>query len=631
MTYNASLYSNTSLRARLAGTSNYTGISPPGNLYWEAGGLNLGMRNIPAPPTYSDTQQSNFTLTTPLDASLNSNFVNGLPVPANSARLTPGGLPHYNNAPTVLAALNHGHDGAHADGTDVPGHPRTMWNRHGPSYGLHQEYGAVGADNRFNASATKSVSCDHGMADIQGRRPLGAGLLSSGEQIHAMRSTTQERQPNIKHPEEIAVADPEFFNMSGGAPAYNSFTDDAYNTQSRTHLYKRKRMTGVLVNTNTGEMLETYEDEMPPPNTDKSMHPDQLRSTNPRLVAMQGGIDFNRPPRQKTEIQQNLPGADGGRNVWGDQLYEERRRKRLQEIAAADLWGNQGGNYSIEPIYDGRPTGFVGHQNMVRFNPYAPPTQRGRDDIAWRAPMDAESVGERTMAHTTIHKLDVTPCSRKPMAAVPSLGGLTRAQEEQLRPFLKEVLAVPRPTLNATSSVPEQYVRVYELDLPDTMRSETEGSVVPGAIFAIQNGSSGEMVFAYEHDLPDTMRAVLEGDAAHTGSVGGGWQSMARQTQDHDLPDPLRGTQTQFQWVSPTQVPNDGQTHSPFDGFTVQNVRKQAREMPAGVMPAGPVDGVGVARDVPAMTCRADDSAAAQQRIASLSTRPNYFTEASVS
>ena len=115
MAYNPNLFSNALVR------NNYLGIDPPGLQYLQSVGAgratNLGARNVPAPPTYSDATGAVYSLTTPSDISQLSAIPWNLAVPTDRvARLTPGGLPSPDNAPTLLRALNYGNDGAHNDG-----------------------------------------------------------------------------------------------------------------------------------------------------------------------------------------------------------------------------------------------------------------------------------------------------------------------------------------------------------------------------------------------------------------------------------------------------------------------------------------------------------------------------------
>lgn len=136
--------------------------------------------------------------------------------------------------------------------------------------------------------------------------------------------------------------------------------------------------TGVMVNTYTGQMYEMFEDDMPPPNLSVSRQftDEQLSHTNPFLIYAQGGADPNRDDPNKTEVLAYQPDESDGPNVWGDQLYADRRRSELEMRAARDIWMNKHGTYSVESVDDRRPVGYVGFQPAYRMLPYLPATQR---------------------------------------------------------------------------------------------------------------------------------------------------------------------------------------------------------------------------------------------------------------
>lgn len=706
--------------------NSYLGINPPGNLYYQSvGNVATGGLNARVPMAFSTTSSS----------------------PAPPLR-------------TESVALSHTHRG------------RDWRTQLGPRGGLQtprqpgqtpQQTGVHATDSRFVAlqSRNNAVGCGFGAAGNQGGT-IGCEVVSSGEDEQARQNLRLNADTGVRHPTQVAAKTTQGWRPVGRAPLYSEFNDDLYNTQSATHLHERKMMTGIMVNTNTGKMYKTYEEDIPPPNTNASMEPSQLARVNPKLVALQGGIDFNRPPRQKTEIQQNLPGVDHGPNMWGDQLYAARRREREMEIAAADVWGNKGGMYSTEPIRDGRPTGYVGFQNMVRINPYAQPTQRGRTDVQYAGPVTEPGgyQGEKVMAHTTIRKPDLTPCARAPMPSavngvdaewvipvqeVPGTdrgvdrvhlnvgafggerGGHTVAAVEELRPHLKEVAAIAAPggagrdtgsyihmssdlpdslkeslmaqsfmgmggivpdvhiTDNvgvtaardgtdpqrdayaadapvgmAASHAPSPHVRVYRLDLPDTMRAAVDGVTRQGAVFAVEDHTSGKWAFSYESDLPATVRSALErhgSGLAHANFQGeDGWMlpnfselaptlkdataerhragqfspgdlnPSSRPEGQRDTPATARGTADTGSRVLPTQVPNAGHDASPFDGFCMTAARKPPREQLSVMMPArAPETNF---RMLPRTTCRRDEGdGVAARRVASLNTRPTYFTE----
>lgn len=706
------------------------GVNPPGNLYYQ----NAGFGNVATGGLNARTPMS-FSVTS-------SNPAPALATESRSLRHT--SLQPRKDWRTNLSA-NHALQIPQTNG--------------------HKEAGVMATDNRFVALQNQQPSMSCGLNSAAPRGRLGCNVVSSGEDEQARRTLRLNSDTGVKHPTKVAAKTTQGWRAVGKAPLYSTFDDSLYNTQSPTHLHERKMMTGIFVNTNTGKMYKTYEEDIPPPNTNASMEPSQLQRVNPKLVALQGGIDFNRPPRQKTEIQQNMPGVEHGPNMWGDQLFAGRRREREMEIASADVWGNKGGMYSTEPIQDGRPTGYVGFQNMVRINPYAQPTQRGRTDVKYSGPVQKtdDYQAEKVVPHTTIRKPDLTPCNRQampgaingvdsewfiPTQEVPGTdrgvdevhlnmgafggekGGHTVAAVEELRPHLKEVMVIGHPgaagkdtgsyihmdndlqdslkealmaqsfmgmggivpdvhltdnvgmhasrdgndpqrdayggdapTGVASSNTPTPHVRVYKLDLPDTMRAAVDGITRQGAVFAVEDNTTGKWAFAFESDLPSTVRATLEGKTsgfAHTNFQGqDGWMlpnfseiaptlkdftaerhragifspgdlnPASRVSGGDDLQCTVRGDADTGSRVLPTKVANDGHDSSPFDGFCMSAARKPPREQLSVMMPAQSphslaAPGRAPARVIPRTTCKKNNEGG---RVAALNTRPTYFTE----
>lgn len=223
--------------------------------------------------------------------------------------------------------------------------------------------------------------------------PMGGYLIPSGEtRIARANIDTIDGQPGTQ-PYDIRVVSPDYQPMSRSqngstrvtrmSPSYASFdlNDNNINRSKfdQSLMDSEQRIsTGVLLNTNTGQMYETFEDDMPPPNLSKErdFFPEQLNQTNPFLIYSNGGIDPNRDPKNKQEVFAYQPDESDGPNVWGDQLFSQRRRSELEMRAQRDLWQNRNGDYSIESVDDRRPVGYVGFQPANRYFPYMPATQR---------------------------------------------------------------------------------------------------------------------------------------------------------------------------------------------------------------------------------------------------------------
>lgn len=233
---------------------------------------------------------------------------------------------------------------------------------------------------------------------------LGGRLPSNGEGVYANRFVGLNRMFNEDQGPIMVGPPPSMANKHLG-----SYSDELFKTQH--HNAENKISTGIMINPYTGEVSETFEDAMPPPNTDKSIQADRFDMTNPKLLAMQGGIDLNRLPPKKTEICQVLPGEDHGANVWGDQLYAEARGQRMREFAEMGVWHNRNGDLP-EPnsLVGEKPAGFVGLHSYLRAIPYLPP--KNTYDIKGYLPIASPAMPEGTSVKSEVFvkKPDLSTC-----------------------------------------------------------------------------------------------------------------------------------------------------------------------------------------------------------------------------
>lgn len=168
------------------------------------------------------------------------------------------------------------------------------------------------------------------------------------------------------------------------SPQYNHYHPENDNLFAKSKFEEpifdseQRLSTGVMINTYTGQMYEMFENDVPPPDLDVSRDhtEEQLTHTNPFLIWKQGNRDPNRDEPNKTEVLAYQPNADGGCNVWGDQLYADRIRSELQIRAARDVWQNRNGDVPIEAVIDRHPNGYLGFVPAARYFPYVPATKR---------------------------------------------------------------------------------------------------------------------------------------------------------------------------------------------------------------------------------------------------------------
>jgi len=236
---------------------------------------------------------------------------------------------------------------------------------------------------------------------------LGCNIVSSGDDQYAHRFSSLNRWFNEENG-EIMVGKPK-----GMEDKYvGNYSDELFKTP--IDQTENKVSTGVMVNPFTGEMFETFENAMPPPNTNKFIPQDRFKIVNPKLVGAQGGINHHAPPPKKKEICLSVPGVDHGPNVWGDQLFADERRTRMREIANRDVWMNRDGDYA-QPLgfAKERPAGFVGLNPQVRAVPHLPATQIL--DNKGYLPVSSQQFPEATTVKSEVfvRKPDLTTCMRQ--------------------------------------------------------------------------------------------------------------------------------------------------------------------------------------------------------------------------
>jgi hypothetical protein len=158
-------------------------------------------------------------------------------------------------------------------------------------------------------------------------------------------------------------------------------------------------------------MYETFENQMPPPNKDKWIPADRFEIVNPKLLQMQGNINHHANLPKKKEICLDVPGTDFGRNPWGDQLYEEERRRRMVELVNRDLWLNRDGDYATELEFaKEKPAGFVGLNPMYRALPYLPPVNE-LDNHGYIPVSDYQAPSATSVkSDVSVRKPDLTMC-----------------------------------------------------------------------------------------------------------------------------------------------------------------------------------------------------------------------------
>jgi len=142
------------------------------------------------------------------------------------------------------------------------------------------------------------------------------------------------------------------------------------------HLTDSVVSTGVMKNPYTGEYFETFENQLPPPNTTRHvLHSHQLAHINPRLVQLLG-VDTSKQAPRKEEVLLQPPSGLAGANTQGPQVYGAGINSQLRMLVSRDLYNCRDGDHAVEPSMAGeQPDGYVGYVKRHRFRPHMPPTQ----------------------------------------------------------------------------------------------------------------------------------------------------------------------------------------------------------------------------------------------------------------
>lgn len=198
---------------------------------------------------------------------------------------------------------------------------------------------------------------------------LALDSLLPGQQENRERVWVRENRYPAQKPVSNIYIQPDYH----GEPYVNSLYETPYDQA------KNVISTGFLMNPYTGVVTETFENQLPPPNTTKGSIPNyQLDQVNPKLVHLKGGYNHHRPPHRKREQPGwvfNPVSARGGSLPFGEQVYTPYIRENLTKLVSRDIYNNQNGNYPVEWSMNGeRPSGMFGYVPRTRAVPYLPAT-----------------------------------------------------------------------------------------------------------------------------------------------------------------------------------------------------------------------------------------------------------------
>ena len=195
-----------------------------------------------------------------------------------------------------------------------------------------------------------------------------------------------------------------------------------FNTWQQTPEEDSRVFTGYYTDPNTGVKYRTYQDALPPPNrADGWVHDDDLKKTHPRLVALSGWVDPNRPDVAKKEREAGLPGIADGASFAGQQLLSTGDRNESRYRVARDIFMHRHGEQPGDrmPVMDKYPNGYVGYQQAYRPTPWMGVTYRG-DDTRWVTPASAQTPsGKQLQTVQPTVLLNQNPSRQKPSRIAP--------------------------------------------------------------------------------------------------------------------------------------------------------------------------------------------------------------------
>ena len=142
---------------------------------------------------------------------------------------------------------------------------------------------------------------------------------------------------------------------------------------------------GTYTNPYTGEVSEHFEQNLPVPDTRRrQISQRELKNTNPQLIRLQGGVDYNKPRIHKNNQLKpleatGLPTFDG--------VYDAKIRNKHQQSNSLQLFNNRDGMSLPRYIMSGQqPVNKVGYNDDKRFIPPVTNSNNRSLNIQWKLP-----------------------------------------------------------------------------------------------------------------------------------------------------------------------------------------------------------------------------------------------------
>ena len=225
-------------------------------------------------------------------------------------------------------------------------------------------YGSSGGELQNHAQAQQEASS------------LGCWLVSQPGVAWPVRQELQADTLPLQARVQIAAASAAPLG-NGSAAVYESDTFMSPLATSQPVI-----ATGSLINTYTGEVVDLFEDAMPPPDNgrDAGDAERERRQAQRRLLAAEGNINAS---HRKREQQHPIQAGDAGAITQAAHFQVNADvATEWNERANRDVYFNRNELAPTELEMTRNPFGFEGYNNRIRIAPYLLPTQ-DLDDKQW--------------------------------------------------------------------------------------------------------------------------------------------------------------------------------------------------------------------------------------------------------
>jgi hypothetical protein len=225
---------------------------------------------------------------------------------------------------------------------------------------------------QFHPKSQHAALPSHAMPSEEGMYSFGTrqeGLLKSQRPEYRVRTSNRP----LPERGELGGGFDELFQSVGGEPVIR---------------------TGFMIEPSTGEMYETYENDVQPPTSASYLGPDELSKVNRRLLNLHGGVNHRLPPPVRKEVVPDpVSRFDGRLDPRFQQVINDQHRAETQERVARQLWHSRDNHQEFQETETQEiPAGMLGQMYYLRPKPYMPATFSGHTELLWRPGADGSQL-----------------------------------------------------------------------------------------------------------------------------------------------------------------------------------------------------------------------------------------------